>query len=260
MVTAPTLKTRWLERGILVACFVALNGATFACSAPVFVALVTLAAAALAAAVTRGHAAAAHAAFLTTAYIVTLNLGLQWPLPLVLILAAYAACLLAPAVRRSAGALRRGRIDRPTALWMLAFIVTAGVALVLWRFGMQPDMDAYAGFVPAGVATWMVFAGIVPYAMLNAAVEELLWRGVLWEAAEPWLGRLGTAVLTSASFGLAHYHGFPSGVVGVALATIYGGMMAVMRWRTAGLFWPWVAHIFADIVIFSMIAAMVVLG
>jgi membrane protease YdiL (CAAX protease family) len=67
-------------------------------------------------------------------------------------------------------------------------------------------------------------------------------------------------VLSSLSFGLAHYRGFPSGLPGVSLAFTYGLMMGVLRWRAAGLLAPWGAHVFADIVIYTMVALMVVLA
>ncbi len=40
--------------------------------------------------------------------------------------------------------------------------------------------------------------------------------------------------------------------------TIYGFMMGIIRWRSGGIFWPWVARVFADIVIFTLVAAMIV--
>jgi membrane protease YdiL (CAAX protease family) len=96
--------------------------------------------------------------------------------------------------------------------------------------------------------------------MFNAVFEELVWRGAAWQASEEAFGPVAALVLSSLSFGLAHYRGFPSGALGVAMASTYGLMLGTVRARTRGLFWPWVAHVFADVVIYTMVAAMVVFG
>ena len=136
----------------------------------------------------------------------------------------------------------------------------AAIALVTWRYASHVDMASYRKFVPSGVPTAAIFVGIVPYAMFNAAFEELVWRGVVWQACAAEFGAVGALLLSTLSFGLAHYRGFPSGLLGVLLASTYGLMMGIVRIRTRGLFGPWLAHVFADIVIFSMVALMVVSG
>jgi uncharacterized protein len=187
--------------------------------------------------------------------------GTLWPLPLVVILASYAAVFaLVPAARKSARYLRRGSIDRVSAVWAILFTITAAIALLAWRYGADVDMTRYRQFVPPNVPRWAMFAGILPFAMFNAVFEELVWRGVVWQAGEGAFGRTAALILSSLSFGVAHYRGFPSGVLGVALATIFGLMMGLVRMRTGGLLGPWLAHVFADVVIFTMIVAMVACG
>lgn len=203
----------------------------------------------------------AHAAGLAALYVGAYCLpviGDAWPAPLAVLLAAHGLTLAAfPGARRSASFWRRGAIDRRTVSWMLAFSSAAAIALVLWRFTAAVDLGRYRVFVPASAPTWLVFAGILPYAALNAAFEEYVWRGVLWEAIERATDTRLALALTALSFGLAHYRGFPSGLVGVGLATIYGTMMGLVRRRSCGLLAPWIAHIVADVVIYTMVAAMV---
>jgi membrane protease YdiL (CAAX protease family) len=207
---------------------------------------------------------ATHAALVATLYLGAYCLpivGGLWPLPLAVILAAYGAVLACvPAARASARFWQRGTIDRTSVLCMVGFTVAAAIALVTWRFAAGVDMTRYRQFVPDNVPAWAIFAGIVPYAMFNAAFEEIIWRGVVWQAAEAAFSRTAALVLSSVSFGLAHYRGFPRGALGVGLALIYGFMMGFVRLRTRGLLGPWLAHIFADVVIFTMVAAMVAYG
>jgi membrane protease YdiL (CAAX protease family) len=206
--------------------------------------------------------AAAHCALIGLCYLAPMmvpGLGYRWPLPSIVTLVLYGTIVrFVPALRASARFATRGTLDRTTKILSVTFVVMAATALVVWRFASGADMSVYRAFIPPSVPTWLIFVAIVPYAMLNAIFEETIWRGALWEGCHASLGRMSTLVLTSMSFGLAHYHGFPSGVIGVGLATIYGFMTGIVRMRTAGLFWPWLVHVFADVVIFTLIAAMVV--
>ena len=65
----------------------------------------------------------------------------------------------------------------------------------------------------------------------------------------PWLA----IVLQAALFGHAHFQGIPSGWGGVALAGSYGLVLGIIRERSGGLGAPIVAHIFADLAIFTML-------
>lgn len=186
-------------------------------------------------------------------------LAYRWPLSSIATLVVYALVVrLVRPLRAEQRFMRRGEVDRTTKTLATAFVVMAAIALVVWRFASGADMTRYRAFIPAAVPTWGIFVAIVPYAMLNAIFEEVVWRGALWQGAEASFGKSGALVLTSLSFGIAHYHGFPSGVIGVGLAAIYGFMTGTVRLRTGGLFWPWLVHVFADVVIFTLVAAMVV--
>ncbi len=206
---------------------------------------------------------------LHTSLVATLYLGVHlipfvgeaWPLPLVVLLVAYGTIVRAvPRARATVHYWRAGTFDRATVAWIVAFTLVAAGALILWRFFIAEDLGRYRQFVPTGVPTWAVFAGIIPFAMLNAAFEELIWRGIVWQDVDGAFGKRAALVVCALSFGLAHYRGFPSGAVGVGLATVYGLMMGIVRQRADGLFAPWLAHVFADIVIYTMVAAMVVLA
>jgi membrane protease YdiL (CAAX protease family) len=82
---------------------------------------------------------------------------------------------------------------------------------------------------------------------LGAAVtEELLFRGLLLQALEKWLGSGAALAITSAFFGLAHLFN-PSGTVWSSLAiAVEAGLLlgAAFLWRrniwfAAGLHWAW---------------------
>jgi uncharacterized protein len=179
----------------------------------------------------------------------------QWPLYLGVPLAVYGLIVvLVPALRRSIGWLRVGNLDRWNLAATAGVIVVASSALVMWFYLMQPDALAYAEKLP--VRTWsplqLVLAGVF-FSVVNATLEELLWGGVLQEALQTELGVLVGWLVQGVAFGAMHYRGFPSGVLGVCLASIYGLMLGWLRIRSQGMFLPILAHICADATIFTVI-------
>jgi membrane protease YdiL (CAAX protease family) len=60
-------------------------------------------------------------------------------------------------------------------------------------------------------------------------------------------------VLQALSFGALHFGGFPSGLAGMSLATIYGLMLGALAYRCKGLLAPCAAHVLADSVIFAIV-------
>jgi uncharacterized protein len=60
-------------------------------------------------------------------------------------------------------------------------------------------------------------------------------------------------LLQALAFGAIHIRGFPRGWFGVGLASIYGLLMGVIRRRAGGMFAPWIAHVFTDVVIAGIV-------
>jgi membrane protease YdiL (CAAX protease family) len=89
-------------------------------------------------------------------------------------------------------------------------------------------------------------AGAAAFALFNALFEELIWRGVFQSRLTALFGSPLAIVLQAVSFGVAHAHGFPRGVVGVALVTVWALMLGALRARAAGLLAPLLAHVVAD--------------
>jgi membrane protease YdiL (CAAX protease family) len=91
-------------------------------------------------------------------------------------------------------------------------------------------------------------------AALNAASEEFQFRNLLLAHLRN-VFRPGEAILlTAAFFGLGHYYGQPSGVIGAAMAIFAGWIWARSMIETRGFFWAFVIHMAQDIVIFIFLA------
>ncbi len=109
--------------------------------------------------------------------------------------------------------------------------------------------------------TFRDLPGYIPIILLLAAVNSLS-EGFMFRNAV--LGPLrhalpkDHAIWTSAVlFGIAHYYGAPSGVVGVVMSGVLGWYLARSMYETGGLLSSWIIHFMQDVVIF---ATLVLLG
>lgn len=187
---------------------------------------------------------------------------LTWPLPMLLALGIFAGAIrLVPWLGEGADVWRRGRIDRTVVLLSVAFAAVASVALVLWTHLAQPDLASLRSLIPPRFPIALLALGGLLFSIFNAIGEEFLWRGAILDALDRTLGQ-GTLplLIQAASFGLAHYQGFPRGWTGVGLAAIYGLMMGIVRRRSDGMVAPIVAHVFADMTIVGILAWKVFAG
>ena len=185
-----------------------------------------------------------------------------WPLNILAPLAVYGgAVMLSPPLRQSVGWLRAGRSGRDVRMLILATVVVSGVALVAWTALTKPDLEHHLALVPA-LPLWVYPLVAVAFAVVNAAMEEAIFRGVMMEALDSALGDGYWSTGTQAvSFAALHYlTGFPSGVLGFFMVLVYGVMLGVIRRRSSGLLAPWIAHVMTDISIFSILAVMLFRG
>ncbi len=97
----------------------------------------------------------------------------------------------------------------------------------------------------------------IPFSMANAFSEEAIFRiGIV----SPLYGTLSVSVILLISgvlFGLPHYFGQPSGIVGVLMAGFLGWLLALSLIETQGLLIAWAIHFVQDVVI---ITSMILMG
>jgi membrane protease YdiL (CAAX protease family) len=178
---------------------------------------------------------------------------LKWPWYLLLPLLAYGAIVLAwPRLHRTAPRLAVGRLDGWPLAAAVALAVVTSLVLVTFQALARPDMADLAVGLPVATFGNLLFAGVC-FSAANAALEELIFRGVLWEvAAAEWnvsvaLG--GTTVL----FGLGHLHGYPPGPLGAVMASLFGFALGVLRLWAGGLGLAFAVHVCADATIFGLL-------
>lgn len=176
----------------------------------------------------------------------------HWPLLWLVPLTAYLSLVaLIPSLRSSFVRWRFGQVT-PAAIGATTFIVLASsAALIAFHYSVHPDMRVYGAMLPVQALGGVIAAGIL-FPLLNAVLEEAVFRGVFFDAAEPQWGRWGAIVITATLFGYAHRHGYPPGLFGAFLAGLYGLAMGWLRAFTGGIGLPIIAHIFADVTIFTL--------
>jgi hypothetical protein len=201
--------------------------------------------------------AAAHItilAFVTAVWLWSGAWPASWPFALLVPLLVYG--VVAGAVLPLRGTitwLRRGRWDRSILALTLLTVVLSALGLWIWSINAEPDLSRFGRALPTTSVVYLVPIGL-GFAVLNAAVEESIFRGIVLQALDSAFGRgwLSLAIHAMA-FGLVHFRGVPDGWIGVAMAAAYGLMLGMVRRRSGGLLAPIVAHICADLVIFGIL-------
>jgi uncharacterized protein len=143
----------------------------------------------------------------------------------------------------------------PWAATLAAGAVTP-VALVGWVTLMRPDLhDVTQRYVPNLPIALLAIGGLI-FVVANAALEELIWRGVFQDGLERLMAPGAAIAIQAMSFGILHAHGVPRGFVGVVLAGVWAAMLGMLRRRSGGLLAPFLAHAVADttiaVIIFTL--------
>jgi membrane protease YdiL (CAAX protease family) len=178
---------------------------------------------------------------------------LSWPWYLLLPLLAYGVIVLAwPRLRRTAPRLAFGRLVGWPLAAAVALSVATWVVLVAFQTLARPEVAHLAAGLPVAAFGNLLLAGVC-FSMANAVLEELIFRGLLWEvAAAEW--NVGVALgATTVLFGLGHLHGYPPGPLGAVLAGLFGLALGLLRWWTGGLGLAIAVHVCADATIFGLL-------
>jgi membrane protease YdiL (CAAX protease family) len=178
---------------------------------------------------------------------------LSWPWYLLLPLLAYAAVAGAlPTLRRTAPSVRVGRLGGAPLACAAGLSLATTAVLVGFHAWFRPDVNELAARLPVAVFGNLLLAGVC-FSVVNAALEEVVFRGVLWGAlADEWNGGVALAV-TAVFFGLGHWHGYPPGSLGAVLAGAYGLALGALRWWAGGLALAAGCHVCADATIFGLL-------
>lgn len=183
---------------------------------------------------------------------------MKWPFHFLLPLVLYAVAVLTiPRLRSSGTGLRLGVFDRRVRLLVLGIGGTACGGVLIWYLTMHPSLETFRELLPS-VPLWTLPALAMVFAAANAALEEIVFRGILTRALESAVRRAALVILIQAAlFGAMHYPegAVPNGFVGLGLTFVYGIALGAVRHRSEGLLAPWIAHTITDVAVFAVVAS-----
>ena len=148
---------------------------------------------------------------------------------------------------------RVGRLDGVVCAMVVAVAVVSVVALVIWQSLLDGQLPSTYRQLTESVSPPAAVAGALGFAIVNGAIEDSIFFGVL---LTPLLRQFpsGVAVVMAAlAFGLAHSNGVPNGLVGIVLAGTWALMLGYLRTRTGGMLATYLAHVVADATIVAVL-------
>jgi membrane protease YdiL (CAAX protease family) len=177
-----------------------------------------------------------------------------WPLPGLAGVGAYLAAGRLPFLRTGPMiAWRRGRLGRGEWVAISAVGLIASTGLLIYQ-RMHPATFEFGAGLLNQLPAWSPPLVGPAFVAVNAAVEEMLFRGMILTHLTRAVGTWPALITQAVGFGALNLHGYPDGVIGVAMTAGYGLLLGLLRLRASGLLACWIAHAVADAVIFAFIA------
>jgi membrane protease YdiL (CAAX protease family) len=186
--------------------------------------------------------------------------ALPWPWHLLIPLLTYAMIVAATQpLRRTMPRLSIGRIGGLPLAYAVLLTAIAVCVLITFHFIGRPNVYALRDTLPLPAVSSVFWAG-VSISLVNAMLEETVFRGILWElVAQEWNNLIALAT-TSFLFGVGHLNGYPPGLLGASLAIVFGVLLGLLRWWAAGLGLCIACHVCADETIICLLVADGTLG
>jgi membrane protease YdiL (CAAX protease family) len=72
-----------------------------------------------------------------------------------------------------------GNLNASTLILMLVTVFISSSALVIWYTVAKPDLSVWMNAIPRTGTVWLALLGL-GFALVNAAAEEFLFRGILF--------------------------------------------------------------------------------
>lgn len=97
------------------------------------------------------------------------------------------------------------------------------------------------------------FPFVIIFAILNSFCEGIVYRSAILGSLKNVLPKNQLIFIAAMIFGIAHYYGAPSGVVGVLMSALLGWYLCRSMYETKGFVSSWIIHFMQDVVIFATI-------
>jgi len=94
---------------------------------------------------------------------------------------------------------------------------------------------------------------IILFSLTNSFSEEIIFRVGVNAPLANLLFPNRIFIISAVIFGVAHFQGMPSGIIGVILAGLLGYVLSKSIHETNGIFWAWFIHFLQDVIIIGSI-------
>jgi len=103
---------------------------------------------------------------------------------------------------------------------------------------------------------WSFIPLILLFSLTNSLTEELIFRFGIVGGLFNHYPKLILLIISAVLFGLPHYFGSPSGVIGILMSGVLGYILCKATIETKGLSIAWTIHFVQDIIIFTALMMM----
>jgi hypothetical protein len=97
------------------------------------------------------------------------------------------------------------------------------------------------------------FPFVLLFALFNSLSEGILFRSAILGSLKDFLPKQQAIFVAALIFGIGHFYGAPSGILGVFMSGLLGWYMCRSMYETKGFAASWLIHFMQDAVIFSTI-------
>ena len=149
---------------------------------------------------------------------------------------------------------RIGRLTTRTIAAATAIAFLSLVTLIGYQEILHPEIGDLNVMLPVEAMGGVVLAWVI-FPLVNASLEELIFRGILFDAIRSDWGPQVAVGATALLFGYGHLNGYPPGWTGACLAGIYAILLGWLRLSSGGLLLPILAHAVADATIYGIYMA-----
>ncbi|TAF35803.1 MAG: CPBP family intramembrane metalloprotease [Cytophagales bacterium] len=103
---------------------------------------------------------------------------------------------------------------------------------------------------------WWFMPYVLLFSLTNSFTEEMIFRFAVIAGLENYCSKFIILIISAVIFGLPHYFGNPSGIIGVIMSGALGYILCKATIETKGISIAWIIHFVQDIIIFTAIMMM----
>lgn len=130
----------------------------------------------------------------------------------------------------------------------LALVIS--MATAVFMFFQLKEAPIHWGELQSGLF-WIIL-----FSLSNSFGEEMVFRMGIVSPLKGLLKPMTMFILSAILFGIPHFAGIPSGVIGVTMAGVLGLVLAKSLYETKGFFWAWTIHFLQDVLIIGTLFLM----